>query len=80
LLGAVDISPWAARLNWFIAGGESGPKPREMDLWHLYDIVQAAKDVDAAMFVNQDSGRKPVQQGRIKNAVWKLQQYPTFLQ
>jgi protein gp37 len=31
LLGPVDLSPWLHRLDWVIAGGESGPYARPVD-------------------------------------------------
>jgi len=45
LLGPVDLSPWLSEIGWVIAGGESGPNARPMELdWAraLRDQCQAA--------------------------------------
>jgi protein gp37 len=77
LLGAWDFdpSPMLSRLDWVVVGGESGPGFREMNLDALASIVAACKGAGVPVFVKQDSGLRPGQQGRIPNHLW-IKEYP----
>ena len=59
LLGPVDLQPWLDRLDWVIAGGESGPGARPCDP----DWVRALRDQCAAagvpFFFKQWGGPRP---------------------
>lgn len=61
--------------EWVIVGGESGPNHREMPLHGLVSLVREAKAGGAAVWVKQDSGNKPGQQGRIPDNYW-IQEMP----
>ena len=66
LLGALDLSEWLSdgTLHWVIAGGESGPKARPMELdWarNLRDQCAAAR---IPFFLKQLGGRRGKRSGR----------------
>lgn len=63
-------------LSWVIAGGESGPHYRPMDLDWLSSIVAQCRDSKVPLFVKQDSGPRPGRQGRIPDDLWKIKEYP----
>lgn len=63
-------------LDWLIVGGESGPGHRTMNLDHLKSIVEQCQRAEVPVFVKQDKGPKPGQQGRIPDDVWALKQFP----
>lgn len=45
MLGAIDITPYADRINWIICGGESGAKARFFDIEQAYALkTQCAKN------------------------------------
>jgi protein gp37 len=71
-LGELDLRG----IGWVIIGGESGPKARPMDIGWLRSIVEQCNRVGVPVFVKQDSGRRPGQQGRIPDALWTLKQLP----
>lgn len=50
-------------LNWIIAGGESGPKARPMEIRWLYDLVSQCQSAEVPVFVKQ-IGRNPVVGGQ----------------
>jgi protein gp37 len=62
--------------EWVIVGGESGAGHREMPMGAFTAIVDEAKRGGSAVFVKQDSGPKPGQQGRIPGAYW-LKEMPS---
>lgn len=43
-------------IDWIIAGGESGPRPRTMDMAWVREIRDAASDAGAAFFLKQLGG------------------------
>jgi len=59
-----------------IVGGESGPGARPMPLDALESISEQCTAAGVPLFVKQDSGRKPGQQGRIPNDLWAMKQFP----
>lgn len=63
-------------INWIVVGGESGARPREMELAWAIHIAQSCKERGVAIYVKQDSGRLPGQQGRLPDALWALKEYP----
>jgi len=63
-------------LNWIIVGGESGPGHRPMQLSWLEDIAKQCKAAGVPLFVKQDSGPRPGQQGRIPDALWSRREMP----
>jgi hypothetical protein len=48
-----------------------------MNLTWLEDTVKQCQDANVALFVKQDSGPTPGQQGRIPNELW-VRQFPTI--
>ena len=63
-------------LHWLIAGGESGPRYRGMDLKWLRSIVNQSKALRIPCFVKQDSHSFPGRQGRISDALWGIKEWP----
>jgi protein gp37 len=83
MLARVDWRPWLGAdgcggLDWILVGGASGPDYRNqmMDLRWLGDTVAQCRDAGVPLFVKQDSGRLPGQQGRIPDELW-VRQFPT---
>lgn len=83
LVGPVDISAAVIKRrlgdpqpNWVIAGGESGPRARPMEIAWLESIADQCAAAGVPLFVKQDCGRKAGQQGRIPDRLWTLKQFP----
>lgn len=75
VLGPVDLSPYVGELNWVILGGESGPEYQPMELSWLRSVVEQWRAAGVRVFVKQDSGRRPGQQGRIPDDLW-IKEFP----
>jgi protein gp37 len=72
-----EISIGSHGIHWVIAGGESGgPPERHMDLAWLRSIVDQCTAAGVPVFVKQDSGRLPGQQGRIPADLWRRKEFP----
>ena len=54
-----------ARLNWAIAGGESGDNYRTPELAWMYKVSDDCHDCGVPVFIKQDSGPRPGLRGRI---------------
>jgi len=67
VLGPLSAEPG---ISWYIVGGESGPVHRPMDLAWLENLIHGCRTHGAAVFVKQDSARRPRTQGRIPEALW----------
>lgn len=65
-----------AQLSWVIVGGESGPGARPMEVGWARSIVEQCGGAGVPVFVKQDSGPKPGQQGRIPLDVWQHKEFP----
>ena len=85
ILAAVDWRPWLGGdgqvgLNWIIVGGVSGPnyQSRMMNLTWLADTVRQCRGANVPLFVKQDSGRNPGDQGRIPDELW-VRQFPKII-
>jgi protein gp37 len=92
MLGPVDLTEWFYRcdgdclrpdlphgepiLDWVIVGGESGPRRRPFELAWLEAIAAQCDDAGTALFVKQDAGPYPGQQGRIPAALWARKEFP----
>lgn len=63
-------------LHWVIVGGESGHGRRELDPAWADDVVAQCEAVGVAVFVKQDSGPKPGEQGRLSPATWAHKEFP----
>jgi protein gp37 len=75
LIGPLDISRWLGDLGWVVAGGESGPNFRPMDLEWLAALVDQCRVTSTPIFVKQDARYNPGQRGRIPDELW-LRQFP----
>lgn len=62
-------------LSWVIAGGESGPGHRPMEIRWLESIVDQCTIAGVPVWVKQDSGPRAGQQGRIPDELW-IKQFP----
>lgn len=60
--------------DWCVIGGESGSGHRTMNLEAFADLVARCHTV-GRVFVKQDSGSRPGQQGRIPDELW-LKEFP----
>lgn len=72
---------WAAcdvrgGIGWVIVGGESGPRHRPMDISWLESIADQCESAGVPLFVKQDCGGKPGQQGRIPDRLWQKKEFP----
>ncbi len=63
-------------LHWVIVGGESGPGARECDPAWIASIVGQCLKAGVAVFVKQDSGPRPGEQGRIPDGLWTFKRFP----
>lgn len=77
LLGPIDLSRWLGRLNWVIAGGESGTGRRDLDLAHLAALREQCRAAGVGFFCKQDTAPKSGQQGRIPLALWNTKEAPS---
>jgi protein gp37 len=64
------------RIEWIVVGGESGPDHRSMDVGWISSIAEQCRASGVALFMKQDSGLRPGQQGRIPDELW-VQEFPT---
>lgn len=74
LVGAVDLNPWLDRQRfagqlWVIAGGESGPRRRPLDLDHVRDLRDACSDAHVPFYFKQVGGLTPNAGGRLLDGV-----------
>lgn len=69
-----DIGCWKA-LDWVVVGGETGPRRRAVPLHYYTSIIDQCRAADIPVFVKQDSGARPGQQGRIPDEYW-LKEFP----
>ncbi len=63
-------------LSWVVVGGESGKGHRPCQVEWIADISRQCREAGTALFVKQDSGPRPGQQGRIPDDLWALKQFP----
>lgn len=80
LLGFIDFTnangkSALERIDWLIAGGESGPRRRTMDLHAMRSLFEQCRAHDVAWFAKQDSAFLSEQRGRIPDDLW-THEYP----
>ena len=65
LLGSVDLRRWldAGDVQWIIAGGESGPAARPMDLDWARDLRDQSAEAGVAFFLKQLGGKRGKRSG-----------------
>lgn len=61
-------------ISWVIVGGESG-SDRNCEVEWICDVVDQCRAAKVPVFVKQDSGAKPGQQGRIPEEYW-IHEFP----
>ena len=76
LLGAVDLRKWldARAVHWVIAGGESGPAARPMELDWARDLRDQSLAAGVAFFLKQLGGRRGKRSGEeavIDGETWR---------
>jgi len=69
MLGPVTLAQ-SYPVDWCVIGGESGPGHRPLNLDWLADLVGECRDAGIPVWVKQDSGPRPGQQGRIPDRLW----------
>jgi protein gp37 len=63
-------------IDWLIAGGESGPGHRRVDIEWIRDLRDACNEADVAFFFKQWGGHRPKSNGRdLDGRRWD--EYPT---
>lgn len=62
-------------IDWLVIGGESGPGARPCDVEWIRSAVRQCQDARVPVFVKQDSGPRPGQQGRIPDELW-IKEFP----
>lgn len=72
----VTIHGEVAALDWLIVGGESGPGRRVPEIAWFESVDQQTREAGVALFVKQDGGRFPGEQGRIPDAIWARKEFP----
>ncbi len=65
-----------AKLDWIIAGGESGPGARPMNPDWPEDIMRQCRDAGTAFFFKQDSGPRSGMKGRASDVLWSCKEFP----
>ena len=65
LLGAIDLRRWldSGDVQWVIAGGESGPAARPMELGWARDLRDQSLEAGVAFFLKQLGGRRGKRSG-----------------
>lgn len=74
LIAGRDFPP-PDSITWVIAGGESGPNHRPMEMAWLERIASDCRYFGMPLWVKQDSGRRAGQQGRIPDCLW-VKEFP----
>jgi protein gp37 len=69
-LGQIDPTG----IDWVIAGGESGPDYRPMEMHWLESLVSQCQDSNTPVFVKQDAHFRNEKRGRIPDSLW-IQQH-----
>lgn len=64
------------KLDWVIAGGESGPGARPAEIEWFHDLREQCRATGVPFYMKQDSGRYPGRQGRIPDELWSVKELP----
>ena len=83
LLGAVDLRQWldSGVVHWVIAGGESGPAARDMNLEWARGLRDQSLEAGVAFFLKQLGGRRGKRSGDeavLDGREWR--EYPEMIQ
>lgn len=63
-------------IHWVIAGGESGPKRREMKPEWMTSLYAQCKAAGVPFFCKQTSALRPGQRGNIPDHIWNTKEFP----
>ena len=74
LLGPVNLTEWLNDLAWIVAGGESGPNHRPMNLDWARQIRDDCVDAKVAFFYKQNSHYRPEHDRVLDGQTWD--EYP----
>lgn len=73
----VSIAPAKTdRIDWVIAGGESGSERRPSEVAWYEGLAAQCSAAGVAFFMKQDGGPRPGLQGRIPDALWARKEFP----
>jgi len=75
-IGLGGSSVVQGKFDWVIVGGESGPGFRPMNLGWLEFLAAQCTAAGIPLFVKQDAGLRPGQQGRIPDKLWARKEFP----
>jgi protein gp37 len=64
------------KIDWVVVGGESGARRRDCGVEAIVNVAEQCKAAGVPVFVKQDVGLRPGQQGRIPDQYWSLKQFP----
>ena len=70
LLGPLDLSGCFPAINWIIAGGESGPGWRPMDMDWCRSMRDQCVEADVPFFLKQTSGVRPEKEPELDGRQW----------
>lgn len=75
---AINQDKWGGkRLDWGIAGGESGPGYRPVArMEHFESLKTACRAAGVAFFFKQDSGPRSGMRGRASDELWACKEFP----
>ena len=65
-----------ACIDWFVVGGESGPRHRQCDPGWVQSIADQCDTAGVPVYVKQASQRYPGRQGDIPDALWATKETP----
>ena len=77
--GAINRDKWGGkRLDWGIAGGESGPGFRPVArMEHFESLKTCCAAAGVSFFFKQDSGPRSGMRGRASDELWACKEFPT---
>ena len=76
LLGPIAISKYLSGIDWVIAGGESGPNFRPMQVEWVRLLQVQCQVAGVPFFCKQDAGLKPGRKGRLPDDLWNRKEFP----
>jgi protein gp37 len=71
-LGLINLE----HIDWIIAGGESGPERRPMEMAWMASIRDQCAASGVRLYIKQDVAPKSSQQGRIPDDLWLSKDRP----